>query len=208
MFNTSLFIDLGLSERTLACEQLYTLLLPVFNFIKNLSYEHVCILTTGFKRHLCRTLCPLLRHMLTGSTVNVYRPEFQSIKTDEDHEQLSRWSEAAQNWFMTGDAYSSGQLALSLSGLAFFLLVETSDTLYRLDTTPVRDIITGLDIFTESDISTDIGFHRHLQPVWQADRGCLLLRKPGPVSLRLAYVLFVETNPFSELVVIFRTMLF
>ena len=32
--------------------------------------------------------------------------------------------------------------------------------------------------------------------------GRLLLRTPGPVPLELAYVLLVETNPFSELVVI------
>ena len=59
-----------------------------------------------------------------------------------------------------GDAYSSGHLVLSLSGLVFVLLVETSDTLYRLDIIPVCDIITGLDIFTEADILQDIGFHR------------------------------------------------
>ena len=60
----------------------------------------------------------------------------------------------------TEDAYSSGHLVMSLSGLAFVLLVETSDTVYRLDIIPVCDIITGLDIFSESDISRDIGFHR------------------------------------------------
>ena len=43
----------------------------------------------------------------------------------------------------------------------------------------------------------------HLRWVWHADRGRLLLRAPGPVPLGLAYVLLVETNPFSELVVIF-----
>ena len=48
-----------------------------------------------------------------------------------------------------------------------------------------------------------IGFHRTLRRVWHADRGRLLLRTHGPVTLGLAYVLLVETNPFSELVVIF-----
>ena len=43
----------------------------------------------------------------------------------------------------------------------------------------------------------------HVRRVWHADRGRLLLRTPGPVPLGLAYVLLVETNPFSELVVIF-----
>ena len=44
--------------------------------------------------------------------------------------------------------------------------------------------------------------------VWHAYRGRLLLWKPGPIPLGLAYVLLVEANPFSELVVILRTMLF
>ena len=43
----------------------------------------------------------------------------------------------------------------------------------------------------------------HLRRVWHADRGRLLLRTPGLVPLGLAYVLLVETNPFSELVVTF-----
>ena len=47
------------------------------------------------------------------------------------------------------------------------------------------------------------GFLEHLRRVWLADRGRLLLRTPGPVPLGLVYVLLVETNPFSELVVIF-----
>ena len=39
-------------------------------------------------------------------------------------------------------------------------------------------------------------------------RGRLLLRTPGPVPLGLAYVLLVETNPFPNLSLIYRTMLF
>ena len=44
--------------------------------------------------------------------------------------------------------------------------------------------------------------------MWHADRGRLLLRKPGPVPLGFAYVLLAETNLFSEHVVFFRTMFF
>ena len=43
-------------------------------------------------------------------------------------------------------AYSSGHLVLSLLGLVFVLLVETSDILYRLDIIPVCDIITLQDV--------------------------------------------------------------
>ena len=58
----------------------------------------------------------------------------------------------------TGDAYSSGHLVLFLWGLAFVLFVETREILYRLDIIPVCDI-TALNIFTEYDISPNIGFH-------------------------------------------------
>ena len=48
----------------------------------------------------------------------------------------------------------------------------------------------------------------HLRRVWHADRGRLLLRTPGPVPLRLAYVLLIEANPFPNLSLFYRTMLF
>ena len=48
----------------------------------------------------------------------------------------------------------------------------------------------------------------HLRRVWHADRGRLLLRTPCPVPLGLAYVLLVETNPFPNLSLFYRTMLF
>ena len=48
----------------------------------------------------------------------------------------------------------------------------------------------------------------HLRRVWHADMGRLLLRTPGPVPLGLAYVLLVETNPFPNLSLFYRTMLF
>ena len=48
----------------------------------------------------------------------------------------------------------------------------------------------------------------HLRRVCHADRGRLLLRTPGPVPLGLAYVLLVETNPFPNLSLFYRTMLF
>ena len=46
-----------------------------------------------------------------------------------------------------------------------------------------------------------------MQRVWHADRDRLLLRTPGPVPLGLAYVLLVETNPFPNLSLFYRTML-
>ena len=48
----------------------------------------------------------------------------------------------------------------------------------------------------------------HLQRVWHANRGRLLLRSPGPVPLGPAYDLLVETNPFPNLSLFYRTMLF
>ena len=48
----------------------------------------------------------------------------------------------------------------------------------------------------------------HLRRVWHADRGRLLLRTPGHVPLGLPYVLLVETNPFPNLSLFYRTMLF
>ena len=44
--------------------------------------------------------------------------------------------------------------------------------------------------------------------VWHADRGRLRLRTFGPVPLGLAYFLLVETNPFPNLSLFYRTMLF
>ena len=94
-------------------------------------------------------------------------------------------------------------------GLAFVLLVETSTILYRLDIIPVCDIITGLNLIIQNltfyQILVSI---EHLQRVWLANRGRLLLRTPGPVPLGLAYILLVETNPFPNLSLFYRTMLF
>ena len=108
----------------------------------------------------------------------------------------------------TGDAYSSGHLVLSIFGLAFVLLVETSDTLYRYEIIPVCDIITGPNNLTECEFQLTLASIEHLQRVWHADRGCLLLRTPDPVPFGLAYVLLVETNPFPNSSLFFRTMLF
>ena len=83
----------------------------------------------------------------------------------------------------TEDAYSSGHLVLPLSGLVFVLLVETSDTKYRLDFMPVCDIFTRLNILLNLTYHQILVSIEHLQRVWHADRGRLLLRTPGPVPL-------------------------
>ena len=60
----------------------------------------------------------------------------------------------------TEDAYSFGHPFCPFWDIwAFVRHVETNDTLYRLDIIPVSDIFTELNIFTESDISPNIGFH-------------------------------------------------
>ena len=48
----------------------------------------------------------------------------------------------------------------------------------------------------------------HIQQVWHASRGHWLLRTSGPVPSGLAYVLLVETNPFPNLSLFYRAMLF
>ena len=81
----------------------------------------------------------------------------------------------------TEDAYSSGHLVLSFLGLAFVLLVETRDTLFRLDIIPVCDL-TGLTLLNLTFYKILVSIE-HLQRVWHAYRGRLLLRTPGPVPL-------------------------
>ena len=56
---------------------------------------------------------------------------------------------------------------------------------------------------TELEVST-----KYMQRVWQASRGRWLLRTPGPVPLGFAYVQLVEANPFPNLSLFYRTMLF
>ena len=65
-------------------------------------------------------------------------------------------------------------------------------------------------LYTELDRITEFWVLsiEHLWRVWHADRGRLLLRTPGPVPLGLAYVLLVETNPFLNSSLFYRTMLF
>ena len=92
--------------------------------------------------------------------------------------------------------------SLPLSGLAFVLLVETSDIEYRLDIIPVCDIITRFNILLNLTYRQILVSIEHLQRVWHADMGRLLLRTPGPVPLGLAYIQLVETNPFPNWVAV------
>ena len=97
----------------------------------------------------------------------------------------------------TGDAYSSGHLVLSLLGLAFVLLVENSDILYRLDIIPVCDIIPGLNIITESEISPNIGFHRESASAVACQQGTLTppdTRSCPFWDLHLFYLLLSESE--------------
>ena len=93
------------------------------------------------------------------------------------------------------------------TGNAYFSCsLETSDTLYRLDITPVCDFIIGLNIFywIRHFISPNIGFHRASatgvdMPTGDAYSSGHLV----PSHLGLTYVPLVDTNSFPELVIIF-----
>ena len=73
-------------------------------------------------------------------------------------------------------------------------------TIYNDNTLLIR-LCTELDLLPNFSIES-------LRRVWPADRGRLLLRTAGPVPLGLAYVLLVETNPFPNLSLFYRTMRF
>ena len=97
-----------------------------------------------------------------------------------------------------GDLIKQYEVSLSqmLNGILWHDHIQwqlpTDQTLYR--TRPSTDFwVVSID---------------HLRRVWHADRGRLLLRTPGPVPLGLAYVLLVDTNPFPNLSLYYRTMLF
>ena len=79
----------------------------------------------------------------------------------------------------------------------------TMTTHYWSDFKPSRDLITN------STYRILRGFHYRTFATGVACRqGTLTPAEPGPVPLGLTYVLLVETNPFSELVMIFRTLHF
>ena len=91
-------------------------------------------------------------------------------------------------------------------GICRCSFVETTETQSYI--TPVYDTFPDLTFYRPwryYSIKVSIG---HLQRVWHADRGRLLLRTPGPVPLGLAYILLVETNSFPNLSLFYRTMLF
>ena len=77
----------------------------------------------------------------------------------------------------------------------FWMMTIYSDTLYWSGISPIFDLITDLDIFTELDFLPNCEVSiEHLQRVWHANRGRLLLRTPGPVSLWAWKCSNVESN--------------
>ena len=98
-----------------------------------------------------------------------------------------------------------GHLVLSHMGFANVLLLRPLTLNHTLDQFMAFPDLTFYRLWRYKWIQVSIG---HLQRVWHADGGRLLLRTPGPVPLGLAYVLLVETNPFTNLSLFYRTMLF
>ena len=78
--------------------------------------------------------------------------------------------------------------------MTFWSLTIYSDTLHRSDITLTRDLVPELDLVTEFDLFTEFRevSIEHLQRVWHADRGRLLLRTPGPVPFGTCSVLLLR----------------
>ena len=84
--------------------------------------------------------------------------------------------------------------------MTFWMLFVYNDTLHRSDFTPNLDLITNLNLLPNYERFV---FMEHLRRVLHVDRGCLLCRSFGMSHLRLNYVLLVDTNHLSKLVMIF-----
>ena len=78
--------------------------------------------------------------------------------------------------------------------MIFLDMTIYSDTVNSLDITPICELITYLDLIIDFDLITKFGgFHRTLLRVRLANRGCLLLRTPGPVPFGTCICSNVET---------------
>ena len=117
-------------------------------------------------------------------------PYYRTLPVTEFWEHL-RWV-----WHAERDVYSSGHLVLSLLGLAFVHLVETSDILYRLDI-PLCDI-TGLKFKMNLTFHQILVSMEHLQRVWHANRGSFLLRTPCPVPFSTCICSTCWDQSFSQ----------
>ena len=78
--------------------------------------------------------------------------------------------------------------------MTFWDMTIYNDTINWSDITQICKLFTELDIITILTLLPKfIGFHRTLQRVRLANRGCLLLRTPGPVPFRTSICSYVET---------------
>ena len=156
---------------------------------------------------------------MLGSAGSIYFQDKHSWKRVRKYNDYLIWNHCKRlNWNSNGfclfKADRNSYITLETAAI-FFLIKQYEVSLSQM----LNDILWPDDIQWKPPTDQTLYRNRpftefwvvsieHLRRVWHVDRGSLLLRTPGPVPLGLAYVLLVETNPFSELVVTFRTMLF
>ena len=89
----------------------------------------------------------------------------------------------------------------------FFLLRPATSYIDNKTSYQFETLLMDITVLLNLTFHQILVSREHMQRVWHAKRGRLLLRTPGPVPLGLAYVLLVETHPFPNLSLFFRTML-
>ena len=85
-------------------------------------------------------------------------------------------------WSIWGSNQTLWSLPFPKCYMTFWDMTIYSDTRNWSDITPMCELITELNLFTDLTLLPNFGdFHRTLQRVRLANRGRLLLRTPGPV---------------------------
>ena len=145
-----------------------------------------------------------------------YRSVESSALCRQNFSTILCWKSAQGSWYGSSmvDMGISSNIMKSPSPRCFMTIwdiIINNDTLHWSVISINRDLVAELDpmvVFDDRVIGCGKIEVSINDRVWHADRGRILLRTPGPVPLGPSYVLLVETNPFPNLSLFYRTMLF